>query len=149
MKRNAFGSLRSRVKWLAFAEDWPRFFPSYGLMIISAATCMFSSQTPITMASLRTPGAALITSQLCRQCARTLSRRPIVQQAGRVYFSQQPRLFKQPYNLEHGEIKTDYKLPPLDTKVYKYDQVRELSESPSSERILIGRRTVQYRWTID
>lgn len=99
----------------------------------------FYYQIVATMASLRKPTAALFTTQVCRQCARTLSRRPLLQQAGRVHFSQQPRHFKQPYKLDHGEIKTDYKLPPLETKVYQFDQVKQLSESPSPERILIGK----------
>ena len=91
-----------------------------------------------TMASIRTPTIALRSGGICRQCARSLARRPLLQQGARAHLSQHPWRFKAPYSLQHDEIKTDYKLPQLETKVYGFDQVKKLSESPSSDQILIG-----------
>lgn len=101
------------------------------------------SHSTATMASIRSPATRLFTSHICRQCARTLAKRPLLQQAGKAHFSQQPRRFKQPYVLDHDpkDLKTDYKLPQLETKVYSFDQVKELSQSPEPERILIGKPT--------
>ncbi len=131
----------SRVEWLGVSA---RRFSAEASSSKQRLTCTRNQshnyiRESATMASIRTPTIALRSGSICRQCARSLARRPLFQQGGRAHLSQQPWRFKDPYSLQHGEIKTDYKLPKLETKVYSFEQVKKLSESPSSDQILIGK----------
>lgn len=98
----------------------------------SVEPSLCGSSTIHTMATLRTRAVPAFSYGICRQCSRASARRSLVQSVRR------------PLSLKHNALRPAivpsrwHSTPASNSKVYEFDQIKQISERPSPDRILIG-----------
>lgn len=84
------------------------------------------------MATTRRAAASLLSSNVCRACLRTQAIRPAAQRISSLQQRGQTAI-------RPAFVSVRWHSAPAGSKTYSFDQMKQYTESPSSDRVIIGR----------